>query len=450
MSSTLVPCPRCIAKVRWDNFNSHMRRVHENYRPRTAETRGHARVIRPPSRGARSPLAWSWDKGSFIQTHNTDNITNDNVMSESKLPSITPVSNNGSYTNRSSVTILSEVGDTPTSSDLLVDLSDNESLQSNKLQTKEEPDNRWIVFSTPTFVFTQRRSDGFKCPIQTCKTVFDEVSEVVQHAYTAHHLEKCLYCKGVNFKPVGAMKVHVKQIHKIDSYTDPLNTPLKQTSPTFTIPSTSNNRSKVASGCIVTDRVVDKKSATISNKQNSVQKVTKVKVTKNNILPSKMVQNTKVTVPLASKDVIIIPQSLTYDTKKPIPKHKQNEQKRTEIKTNEAVSCNDDTSQKTVTKVNNSDKVVTTKVLSPNIPTNSMSEPVKSRSTNYVSTTTIHSSATDVNDRNVEISQNLKNVCDGNDDAQLIDSFRDPELDNDTNFRFINSSELVGYSLNIC
>ena len=444
MSSTLVSCPCCIAKVRWDNLNSHIRKVHDNYRPRTTESRGYSRVIRPPSRGVRSPLAWSWDKGSFVQNQNTDNTTNDDVMSSAKLQSSIPISDNGSYTNRSSVTSLSKV-DTPASPDPLVESPDEESLQSNKFQTKDEPDNRWIVFSTPTFVFTQRRSDGFKCPIQTCKTVFDEVAEVVQHAYTAHHLEKCLYCKGVNFKPVGAMKEHVKQIHKIHSYTSPHNTPQKLTSPTFTIPSTSNSGSKVTSVC----RVVNKNDATISNKQYSAQKVTKVKVTKNENLPSKMVQNTKVIVPLASKDVITTSQSLTFDAKKPIPAasnsdiNQRNIQKTTEIKTKEAVGCHDDTAQKSVTKASNSDKVIT-KVTSPTIPTNSVSEPVKSKSTNYLSTS-IHSSATDVYDRNVETSQK-HNVC----DTQLPGSFRDPELDNDSNFRFINSSNLVGYSLNIC
>eukprot|EP00800_Vazella_pourtalesii_P009572 TRINITY_DN2406_c0_g1_i1.p1 TRINITY_DN2406_c0_g1~~TRINITY_DN2406_c0_g1_i1.p1 ORF type:complete len:458 (+),score=67.24 TRINITY_DN2406_c0_g1_i1:43-1416(+) len=457
MSSTLVPCPCCIARVRCDNLNSHIQRVHGNYRPRTAETRGHARVIRPPSSGARSPLAWSWDKGSFVQDHNTSNMTSDDVMSKSQLHSFTPESYNGSYTNPSSVTGLSEVGDTPTSFDTLVELPDDESLQSNKLRCKDEPDNQWIVFSTPTFVFTQRRSDGFKCPIQTCGTVFDEVAAVVQHAYTAHRLEKCLYCKGVNFKPVRAMKDHVKQIHKISSYISPHSTSLKPTSPTFTIPSTSNNGSNVTGGCRVTDRVVKKKNVAISNKQSSVQKVAKVKVPKYELLPSKMEQNTKVNIPIGIKDVVKTSQSITLEAKYPIPtasnsdKHKQNEQKTTEIKTTGAVIRDDDTSQKPARKVN--DTVVTTKVTSPTIPKNSMSEPVKSKSSNYPSTTTtsVPDLWTDVYDWNVEISQKqVKSVWGGNDDTELIDCFRDSELDSDTNFRFINSSNLVGYSLNIC
>ena len=474
MSSNLVPCPHCIAHVRKDKLTSHIEKVHR--KDRAYATYKHTGNYS----SARTPRPWSWDRGYYSdRSYDTYNIASDYSWSDTQYNShpASPRSLGSTHSHRSSMTSFSEVSDfqsTGATANYLADSSDTESLSSNMSHTnKLGSDNSWIVFSSPTSVMRQRYSDGFKCPVPQCWKRFAEVEDVIQHAQYIHDLEQCPYCKGVNLKHSRTLADHIQEIHQKEPQNKKTNIKVYPSRPS----SSGSNSSKHVFTTPVNPRKevsnMDKLQASKDGaKSNSIKplsqpvsdKIHTKTESKESIrkLPLNSISTSKIKEPIICNHIPISKKSVQSESpcKKELPstvstnKPKQETSKKLAQMINEKQQINIITcSPIPVTAVIKSKYPSRPNTPNTNSAINSSDmgkEDFKTLDTSVLITDNPDSPILNGEESNVEI------ICNANaqtemstDEINSIDSYRDSELEKDTNFQFINTGDLIGYSLNI-
>ena len=433
MSSKLVPCPHCVAHVRINKLDSHINKVHNKPKKKA----------QPVYRSAHTPQAWSSDRGGYYYDYSYDTYNYGDNRSDRRKDYYYPASTRSSRdTNsyRSSPTSFSEVSYYQSrSADYLAASSDTESNVSR--------DNSWIIFSSPTSVMTQRRSDGFQCPLPQCRERFAEVEDLIQHADLKHDLERCPYCKGVNLKNSSTLHYHIQQTHQVEpqhkrpSSSVGNSSTHRQPSTANAIPKkdkiisnhvkvqTSNNSAKSESITPVSQAIATSRPASETNKQKPESKHIKL-LNSNSISTS--IQ------PGAS--------SGSGDNKQQLQSTGANKQSK---KINEEQQKN----ILTCTPIPATAVVKSKSPSRPNTPitnSNIVTKDNKTLGTNVLISANPTSSEAKGEESNAKVITNGTDKTEmGTGEVSFINSHRDPELEKNANFQFIDTGDLIGYSLNI-
>ena len=440
MSSKLAPCPYCIANVRKDKLDSHISKVHYKQTRAQATNRdtGYYRSAHTPQR------AWSCDREYYREhySYRDYDVYNWSDADYYYYPT-SPRSLRDTHSHRSNANSLSGMSDFQSrAGDYLADSSDTESLSSNISHGKLGGDDSWIVFSTPTSVVKQRRCDGFMCPVPQCRKKFAEVEDVIKHAHSIHCLERCPQCKGVNLKYSRALADHMQEIHQ------------NKKTKNIVI---SSSRPSNSGGISSTTHVIPRKEDKLVSDPGKLQ-TNKDSAKSNPIKPLNQAMTNcgpvsdKGKPKTESKEITkIIPSKSIFKSKEE-GQPSTNTSNKAKLETSKKLSkITNEKQQNNYIKCSPTPVTAVIKSKQPSRP-NTPNTAINISDIVKKDLKTLGISAPRVNEEELNgniISNGTDKIDTSTDEANFINSHKDPELEKDINFQFINTDGLIGYSLNI-
>ena len=418
----LVRCPECIdnVKVRRDHLDSHIRRVHRKITPLRPYKSFQRCEYEPYYPYYSREYEYFLGHRGYTSEHSfsdTQSIDSQDWWSDSQENARTNVHRWGrDMRSPPTSSVVSDVSDSTSTNTTNTDLSDGRPQSSNK---QEET----IIFSTPLSVVSQRHSDaGYSCPVPKCKKRFAEVEYIITHVENKHEMERCLHCTDITFKLSNKLQDHIQLIHpnanRMSDYASKKQYPLGSRSNEGNSvpasnparPATTTNSVKLNSGVQAHMGIANKTSKTNKLIINSIEDSKKQTLKEVNRLESNE-----------------FPPFQTNSQLPPVPVTA----KVTQI------------SSDVVEGFTQEDQLSTLNTLP--------HKTEESEATTTDHNSLLQSESVDCNnlDELERVDDNWLSLTTQDNYEDILDSFRDIELDNNPNFRFVNTGDLVGYSLNI-